>query len=63
MGEIVRDIKGLERAGVAQLVERNLPKVDVEGSSPFSRSNSQPANELEVSNDPRYVFFYRNRID
>lgn len=25
-------------AGVAQLVERDLPKVDVEGSSPFSRS-------------------------
>ncbi len=27
-------------AGVAQLVERNLAKVDVEGSSPFSRSKS-----------------------
>lgn len=25
-------------AGVAQLVERDLPKVDVEGSKPFSRS-------------------------
>ena len=25
-------------AGVAQLVERDLPKVDVEGSRPFSRS-------------------------
>ena len=25
-------------AGVAQLVERNLAKVEVEGSSPFSRS-------------------------
>ena len=25
-------------AGVAQLVERNLPKVDAEGSSPFARS-------------------------
>jgi hypothetical protein len=25
-------------AGIAQLVERNLAKVEVEGSSPFSRS-------------------------
>ena len=29
-------------AGVAQLVERDLPKVDVEGSIPFSRSKTQP---------------------
>ena len=28
------------RAGVAQLVERQLPKLNVEGSSPFSRSNT-----------------------
>ena len=28
----------LHNAGVAQLVERDLPKVDVEGSRPFSRS-------------------------
>jgi hypothetical protein len=27
-------------AGVAQLVERNLPKVDAEGSSPFARSKN-----------------------
>ena len=27
-------------AGVAQLVERYLPKVNVEGSSPFARSKS-----------------------
>ena len=27
-------------AGVAQLVERDLPKVDVEGSRPFSRSKN-----------------------
>ena len=26
-------------AGIAQLVERNLAKVEVEGSSPFSRSS------------------------
>ena len=28
-------------AGVAQLVERDLPKVDVEGSKPFSRSKNE----------------------
>ena len=28
-------------AGVAQLVERDLPKVDVEGSRPFSRSKKE----------------------
>lgn len=28
-------------AGVAQLVERDLPKVDVEGSRPFSRSQNK----------------------
>ena len=28
-------------AGVAQLVERDLPKVDVEGSRPFSRSKNK----------------------
>ena len=28
-------------AGVAQLVERDLPKVDVEGSKPFSRSKAE----------------------
>ncbi len=28
-------------AGIAQLVERNLAKVEVEGSSPFSRSRFQ----------------------
>ena len=27
-------------AGVAQLVEHHLAKVDVEGSNPFARSNS-----------------------
>ncbi len=31
------------RAGVAQLVERNLPKVDVEGSNPFARSTKSRA--------------------
>ena len=30
-----------EYAGVAQLVERNLAKVEVESSSLFSRSNSE----------------------
>ena len=30
-------------AGVTQLVECNLAKVDVEGSSPFTRSNSPPS--------------------
>jgi hypothetical protein len=31
-------ISPLFDAGIAQLVERNLAKVEVEGSSPFSRS-------------------------
>jgi hypothetical protein len=30
-------------AGIAQLVERNLAKVDVAGSSPVSRSTVNPA--------------------
>ena len=30
-------------AGVAQLVERNLAKVEVEGSRPFSRSSFSKA--------------------
>ena len=34
----IRDLFGMN-AGIAQLVERNLAKVEVEGSSPFSRSN------------------------
>ena len=32
-------------AGVAQLVERDLPKVDVEGSKPFSRSKTKKPGE------------------
>lgn len=36
-------------AGVAQLVERDLPKVDVEGSRPFSRSQSKrPRQRLSL---------------
>src|ERR1700687_2436507 len=31
-------------AGVAHLVERNLPKVEVAGSRPVARSNSQSMN-------------------
>lgn len=34
----------MSNADVAQLVERNLPKVDVEGSSPFIRSNLKASN-------------------
>jgi hypothetical protein len=30
---------GKENAGIAQLVERNLAKVEVAGSNPVSRSN------------------------
>ena len=30
--------KGKPQAGVAQLVERNLAKVEVDGSNPFTRS-------------------------
>ena len=33
------------RAAVAQLVERQLPKLNVEGSSPFSRSKLVNAKE------------------
>ena len=32
-------------AGVTQLVECNLAKVDVEGSNPFARSNEVKAGE------------------
>ena len=32
----------LHTAGIAQLVERNLAKVDVAGSSPVSRSGRNP---------------------
>lgn len=31
-------------AGIAQLVERHLAKVQVEGSNPFSRSSTKPPN-------------------
>ena len=39
-------------AGVAQLVERDLPKVDVEGSRPFSRSKKTKKTPLGV-----FLFF------
>ena len=32
-----RSIKWIEFAGVAQLVERDVPNVNVEGSNPFAR--------------------------
>ena len=35
-------------AGIAQLVERNLAKVEVAGSSPVSRSKLQPRDDLGV---------------
>ncbi len=38
-------VPDLSSAGVAQLVERNLAKVEADGSSPFTRSNSP--HELE----------------
>ncbi len=42
-------------AGIAQLVERNLAKVDVAGSSPVSRSNylsvSNPISKRELGFD------------
>ena len=41
-------------AGVAQLVERDLPKVDVEGSKPFSRSKKEKP-------PIRVVFFFMSR--
>ena len=41
-------------AGVAQLVERDLPKVDVEGSRPFSRSKKEKP-------PIRVVFFFMSR--
>ena len=41
------------RCGRSSGVERNLAKVDVEGSNPFTRSNSERPPEREV-------FLYRN---
>jgi hypothetical protein len=35
-------------AGIAQLVERNLAKVDVAGSSPVSRSVPHPTRERDI---------------
>jgi hypothetical protein len=40
--------------GCSSVVERNLAKVDVDGSNPFSRSNQAPAQE---SRDFGRVFF------
>ena len=34
-------------AGIAQLVERNLAKVEVAGSNPVSRSNPPPTSVLD----------------
>src|SRR5688572_6681035 len=54
-------LPSLSHAAVAQLVERDLPKVDVEGSSPFGRSNNEPlghqmaepvTSKSVVSNEP-----------
>ena len=42
-------------AGIAQLVERNLAKVEVEGSRPFSRS--RVSGEFKVSLVIRVVLF------
>ena len=42
------EVKALNFAGVAQLVEHHLAKVDVEGSNPFARSTK---NILE----PRFL--------
>src|SRR5205807_1626827 len=39
-GDRMRRLKSNLRAGVAHLAERDLPKVEVAGSSPVSRSNS-----------------------
>ena len=50
-----------ERAGIAQLVELHLAKVDVAGSSPVSRSSLSPAFEPftfvsdEVGAERRYL--------
>ena len=50
--------KGMPKAGVAQLVERNLAKVEVDGSNPFARSKyKRPSSDglfsLEVESAPR----------
>ena len=46
------DWSALDEAGVAQLVERNLPKVDVEGSNPFARSTRATQRGFEVDECP-----------
>jgi hypothetical protein len=47
------------QAGIAQLVERNLAKVDVAGSSPVSRSvhnmATYPSGLRERSAKPRFI--------
>ncbi len=44
--------ENLITAGIAQLVERNLAKVDVAGSSPVSRSN----------NPRKWIFFFKGAV-
>jgi hypothetical protein len=41
-------VKSEDSAGVTQLVECHLAKVDVESSNLFSRSKSDPTSSLEV---------------
>jgi hypothetical protein len=41
----VESIRGREYAGIAQLVERNLAKVEVAGSSPVARSDGKVQSE------------------
>src|SRR6266851_1360453 len=48
---------GASRAGIAQLVERQLPKLDVAGSNPVARSNS---GLLTREAAPSGLFFFNH---
>lgn len=46
---------GFEPAGVAQLVERQLPKLNVDGSSPFTRFHPDNDETTALGSKPRAV--------
>ena len=48
MGNVLKENRVFRRAGVTQLVECDLAKVDVAGSNPVSRSKS-PSTDLRKS--------------
>jgi hypothetical protein len=50
-----------QQAKIAQLVERNLAKVEVEGSNPFFRSKKAPFNWCFFNLKEKKYFFLKSK--